>query len=56
MQEQLAEEQKKVAQLEVRGTGPVKDDQLIQQIQESQHEIERLNKVCQSYTTLITEN
>ena len=45
MQEQLTEEQKKVAELEATGAGSDNDDELVQQMQESQQEIERLNKV-----------
>jgi hypothetical protein len=56
MQEQLTEEQKKVAELEARGADPANDDELAQQMQESQQEIERLNKVYQFNTTLTKEN
>ena len=56
MQEQLTEEQKKVAELEAREAGPVNDDELAQQMQESQQEIERLNKVYQINTMLTAEN
>jgi len=45
LQDQLADEKRKVEELEARGVGPEDDDELGQQLAESQSEIEVLNKV-----------
>lgn len=45
MQDQLADQKKKVDDLKSRGVGPADDDELAQQLQESEEEIQRLNTV-----------
>jgi hypothetical protein len=45
LQDQLAEEKQKLKELETRGVGPIDDDELAQQMQDSQEEIAALNEV-----------
>jgi len=45
LQDQLADEKRKVEELEARGVGPADDDELGQELATSQEEIKNLNKV-----------
>jgi hypothetical protein len=57
LQDQLADEKRKVEELEARGVEPADDDELGQELATSQEEIKNLNKVgppC--FRSLTTEN
>jgi len=56
LQDQLAEEKQKLKELESRGVGPIDDDELVQQMQDSQEEIATLNEVFSIDAMLMIEN
>jgi hypothetical protein len=56
LQDQLAEEKQKLKELETRGVGSIDDDELAQQMQDSQEEITALNEVFPIDAILMIEN